>query len=62
MSFRPAMLTTYRPIVRIPLRFQRRGARKRSVAPGARYYRGPGAATDNQDSHSRRGTDGEQVT
>jgi Integrase core domain len=30
--------------------------------PGARYRRGAGAAMNNQDSHCRRGTDGEQVS
>ena len=33
MSFRPVVLTTYTPIVRIPIRFRRRSGRKRIVAP-----------------------------
>ncbi len=39
----------------------RPAAQPRPAPPGARYHRGAGASMNNQDSHCRCGTDGEQV-
>ena len=40
----------------------RPAAQPRPAPPGARYHRGAGAAMNNQDSHCRCGTPGEQVS
>jgi hypothetical protein len=51
-----------RTVARAPPGRGRPAAQPRPAPPGAHYHRGAGASVNNQDSHCRCGTDGEQVT